>query len=210
LICISLIDVKTGHDEEAYIAMEKLAPDEGVTPLLVGRVFEESDILLLLHSDTLTRVDDYLIKHVRNTQAAQDLTLVPIYEFSLLPYFDSVTDLNQEPFHDESSDDYDVDEDDLLMIMLNIDVAPTMDKEVQEKIFKIHREEKIIPLMAGHTFHSKEYDVVLFFLANNLEATWEYVKKIRTIEGVWDTKIGILAHFEAMVPIEKFREYAVS
>ena len=208
MIFISLIDVKTGFDEEAYENIESLVPENEVTPLLIGRIFEESDILLLLHSEKLETVDDYLIKHVRNSEAAQELTLIPIYEFNLLPSFDSVSELNQENITDEEApEDNDLDEE-LLMIMVNIDVAPTKDKYVQEKIFNIQGKEHIIPLMAGHTFHSKEYDMVMFFLAHNLTTAWEFGKYIRSIEGVWDTKLNILAHFESMVPLEKFREYA--
>jgi len=76
MIFISLIDIKTGLDEEAYKDIESLVPDKGVTPLLVGRMFEESDVLLLLHSDNLTAVDDYLVQHVRKSEAAQELTLI--------------------------------------------------------------------------------------------------------------------------------------
>jgi len=208
MIFISLIDTKTGLDEEAYKDIESLVPDKGVTPLLVGRIFEESDVLLLLHSDNLTAVDDYLIQHVRKSEAAQELTLIPVYEFRLLPSFDSVSELDQEMAPvGESSEEYGPG-DELLMIMLRIDVAPTMDLPVQGEVFNVQGNEQIIPLMAGHTFHSKEFDVVLFFLAHSLEATWDFVKNIRSIEGVWDTKIGIIAHFEAMVPLEEFREYA--
>jgi hypothetical protein len=208
MIFISLIDTKTGLDEEGYKDVESLVPDKGVTPLLVGRVFEESDVLLLLHSDNMVDVDDYLIQHVRKSEAAQELTLIPIYEFRLLPSFDSVSELDQEMAPvGESSEDYGLG-DELLMMMLKIDVAPTMDKAVQGEVFDVQGNEKIIPLMAGHTFHSKEFDVVLFFLAYSLEAAWDFVKHIRSIEGVWDTVLGIMAHFESMVPLEEFREYA--
>jgi hypothetical protein len=210
MIFISLIDTKTGLDEEGYKDVESLVPDKGVTPLLVGRVFEESDVLLLLHSDNLVEVDDYLIKHVRKSEAAQELTLIPIYEFRLLPSFDSVSELDQEMAPvGESSEDYGLG-DELLMMMLKIDVAPTMDIAVQGEVFDVQGNEKIIPLMAGHTFHSKEFDVVLFFLAYSLEAAWDFVKHIRSIEGVWDTVLGIMAHFESMVPLEEFREYAAN
>lgn len=208
MIFISLIDTTTGLDEEGYKDVESLVPDKGVTPLLIGRLFEESDVLLLLHSDNMTDVDDYLIQHVRKSEAAQELTLIPIYEFRLLPSFDSVSELDQEMAPvSESTEDYGPG-DELLMIMLKIDVAPTMDKTVQGEVFDVQENDQIIPLMAGHTFHSKEFDVVLFFLAYSLEAVWDFVKQIRSIEGVWDTNLGIIAHFESMVPLEKFREYA--
>jgi hypothetical protein len=207
MISISLIDVKTGLDEEAYTEIESLGPDNGVTPLLIGRIFEESDILILLHSENLESVDDYLIKYVRKSEAAQELTLIPIYDFSLLPSFDSVTDPTQEPIHErELSDEYDPGEE-LLMIMVNVNVAPTKDRYVHDKILNIQGKENIIPLMTGRTFHSKEFDIVLFFLTYNLEAAWDFGKYLRSIDGVWDTKLGIIAHFESMVPLEKFREY---
>lgn len=211
MIFISIIDVKTGFDEEAYSEIESLGPDDGVTPLLVGRIFEESDILLLMHSEDLTTIDDYLIEHVRNSEAAQELTLIPIYEFNLLPAFESVTELNQETASIDDmpivSDDSSSDEE-LLMVMAKIDVAPTMDKHVQKTLFNIEGNDQIIPLMAGHTFHSQEFDVVLFFLTHSLDAAWEFVKYIRTIEGIWDTSLELLAHFEALVPLQKFRKYA--
>ena len=49
--------------------------------------------------------------------------------------------------------------------------------------------------------------MVLFFLAYNLEGAWNFGKYIRSFDGVWDTKLGIIAHFESMVPLEQFREY---
>ena len=101
MIFISIIDVKTGLDEEAYTEIESLGPNNGVTPLLIGRIFEESDILILLHSENLESVDDYLIKYVRKSEAAEELTLIPIYDFSLLPSFDSVTEPTQEPIQEE-------------------------------------------------------------------------------------------------------------
>ena len=60
--------------------MGELKGDGVVTPLLIGRIFEESDIILLLHSDDLEALDDYLIKNVRKTEATQELVVVPIYE----------------------------------------------------------------------------------------------------------------------------------
>jgi len=73
-----LLDIKPGDDDWAYEAMGKLKGDGVVTPLLIGRIFEESDIILLLHSDDLEALDDYLIKNVRKTEATPELVVVPI------------------------------------------------------------------------------------------------------------------------------------
>ena len=208
MIFITIIDVKSGYDEIAYTEIGSLIPEKNVTPILIGRIFEESDILLLLHSENLTEVDDYLIEHVRKSEAAQEITLIPIYEFSLLPSFDSVSELDQEFDVEEGYLKEDDIDEEYLMIMINIDIAPTMDKHVEKSIIELSGKENIIPLMAGRTFHSKEFDMVQFFLADNLEAAWSYVKKIRSIEGVWDTKLSIIAHFESMVSLEEFRNFA--
>ena len=208
MIFITIIDVKSGYDEIAYTEIGSLVPENKVTPILIGRIFEESDILLLLHSENLTEVDDYLIEHVRKSEAAQEITLIPIYEFSLLPSFDSVSELDQEFDVEEGYLKEDDIDEEYLMIMINIDIAPTMDKHVEKSIIELSGKENIIPLMAGRTFHSKEFDMVQFFLADNLEAAWSYVKKIRSIEGVWDTKLSIIAHFESMVSLEEFRNFA--
>jgi hypothetical protein len=211
MIFISIIDVKTGLDEQAYNDLESLKPENDVTPLLIGRIFEESDIFLLLHSENLESIDDYLIKHVRKSIAAQELSVIPVYDFSLLPSFDFLADYSDDSpvniyYESGELDITDLSEEDLLMVMMKIDVAPTKDRQVHGEIFNI-KGEGVIPLMAGHTFHSKEFDIVMFFLAEDLEAIWNFSKTIRDIDGVWDTSLNIIAHFESYIPLEKFREY---
>jgi hypothetical protein len=209
LIFITIIDIKSGHDDWAYELMGELKGDGVVTPLLIGRIFEESDIILLLHSEDLEALDDYLIRDVRKTEAAQELVVVPIYEFTLLPSFDSVVEIGEESAETaEVPAEEPVMADELLMIMARIDVAPRMDKAVHDAVVAFTKDEGVIPLMAGHTFHSKEFDLVLFFLSRDLEAAWEFGKLLRSIEGVWDTDFSLIAHFEPLVPLEQFREFA--
>ena len=111
----------------------------------------------------------------------------------------SQAELEEHPFQELSEVE------DLLMIMARIDVAPRMDRSVHDSVTSLSKNDSVIPLMAGHTFHSKEFDLVLFFLTKNLESAWEYGKILRSIEGVWDTELGLIAHFEGLVPLEKFR-----
>jgi hypothetical protein len=213
LIFITLIDIKPGFDDETYEALERLKGDGGVTPLLIGRIFEEADILLLLHSDELEALDDYLINNVRELTAAEELIVVPIYEFVLLPSFDSVVEIERSADESPAEDPIEAptEPEELLMFMARIDIAPGMDRSVHRAVVSLRPEDSdVIPLMAGHTFHSKEFDLVLFFLANSLEAAWEFGKRLRALDGVWDTYFALLAHFEAMVPLWRFREYASS
>ena len=213
MIFIALLDIKPGDDDSAYEATGELKGDGLVTPLLIGRIFEESDIILLLHSDELEALDNYLIRNVRKTEATQELVVVPIYEFALLPSFDSVVEMDEEPFEEapaEAPGGEQAWRDELLMVMASVDVAPGMDRSVRSAVVSLTEDSGVIPMMAGHTFHSKEFDLVLFFLSRDLEAAWEFGKLLRSIEGVWDTEFSILAHFEPMVPLEQFREFASS
>ena len=213
MIFIVIVDIKPGQDDRAYEVMEELEGDGVVTPLLIGRIFEESDVLLLLHSDVLEALDDYLITNVRNTEAAEELVVVPIYEFALLPSFDSVVEVGEEPVEtapEEALLGSPSDSEELLMLMARVDVAPGKDRAVRDAVVSLGEGPGVIPLMAGHTFHSKEFDLVLFFLSRDLEAAWEFGKLLRSIDGVWDTDFSIMAHFEAMVPVERFRDFASS
>jgi len=210
LIFIALVDIKPGLDEEAYDALEGLVGDGVVTPLLVGRIFEGSDVILLLHSDELEALDDYLIDNVRKMPAAEELVVVPIYEFTLLPAFDSVVELEAVPADavQDEAPAWDIAEtDEMLMFMARVDVAPGMDREVHEAVASLREEEAVVPLMTGHTFHSKEFDQVLFFLSEDLEGAWRLNKRLRAIDGVWDTYVSLIAHFEAMVPLEQFQGF---
>lgn len=213
MIFITLVDIKPGLDEEAYVTLGELGREDSVTPLLIGRIFEGSDILLLLHSDDLEDLDDYLIRNVRRTTAAEELVVIPIYEFALLPSFDSVVEIGEEPEEvttEEAPFEGPTEADELLMFMARVDVAPRMDREVYKAVASLRQGEGLTPLMAGHTFHSKEFDIVLFFLSRDLESAWEFGKRLRSIEGVWDTDFSLIAHFEAMVPLEQFREFVSS
>ena len=211
MIFIALLDIKPGNDDPAYETTGELKGDDTITPLLIGRIFEESDIILLLHSDNLEALDDYLIKNVRKTKATQELVVIPIYEFTLLPSFDSVVEIDEEPAEEapaEAPVGGQAWGDELLMVMARIDVAPGMDRAVHSAVVSLTEESGVIPLMAGHTFHSKEFDLVLFFLSRDLEAAWTFGKLLRSIEGVWDTEFRVIAHFEPLVSLERFREFA--
>ena len=213
MIFIALLDIKPGNDDSAYEATAELKGDDTITPLLIGRIFEESDIILLLHSDDLEALDDYLIKNVRKTKATQELVVIPIYEFTLLPSFDSVVEIDEEPAEEapaEAPVGGQAWGDELLMVMARIDVAPGMDRAVHSTVVSLTEDSGVIPLMAGHTFHSKEFDLVLFFLSRDLEAAWTFGKLLRSIEGVWDTEFRVIAHFEPLVSLERFREFASS
>ncbi|MDH5449456.1 MAG: hypothetical protein OEX77_00965 [Candidatus Bathyarchaeota archaeon] len=202
MIFITICDVKPGQDEVVYNKMEKLGSDGAVTPLVVGRLFEGADVMLLLHSADMESLDDFLINNVRSVKDIQELVVVPIYEFRLLSSFDFMV----EPEEETETTSFESQE--LLFFMAKIDVAPTRDRTVYKRILSIEPTEEAIPLMTGHTFHSKEFDLVLLFLAKNLESAWEFVKTLRAIDGVWDTEVNLLAHFEGLVTLERFKKLA--
>ena len=205
LFFITVCDVKSGRDEAAYSQMEKLRSNGSVTPLVVGRLFQEADIMLLLHSTEMEALDDYLIKNVRSIEDIQELIVVPIYEFKLLSSFDFMTE--PEPKTEGTSlTSYEPEE--LLFFMAKLDVAPTKDLAVYQRISSIEPTSDVIPIMMGHTFHSKEFDMVIFFLAKSLEGAWEFVKVLRVIDGVWDTDVDLMAHFEGLVALKRFKELA--
>jgi hypothetical protein len=207
-----LVDIKPGWDEEAYSKLEELKENDLVTPLLIGRTLETADILLLLWSERLEAMDDYMIMNVRSLVSTEELVLIPIYEFTLLPSFESVIELESEDeistpkegfdeVYDESSE--------MTLIMVRFDITPGKDREVHNKITLLeHQEDDIVPLMAGHTFHSKEFDSLLFYLSNNLESMWEFSKTLRSIDGIRDSDSSIIAHFEALTPLKNFKDYA--
>lgn len=173
----------------------------GVTPLVIGRLFEGADIMLLLHSADMESLDDYLVENVRTITDIQELIVVPIYEFKLLSSFDFMVEPEPEAPETTPSET-----EDLLFFMAKIDVAPTKDRAVYERVSSIKPTDYSIPLMAGHTFHSKDFDLILLFLAKDLKSGWEFVKALRAIDGVWDTDVNLVAHFEGLVSLKRFKE----
>jgi len=170
--------------------------------LIIGRLFEDADVMLLLHSVDMESLDDYLIKNVRSIFDIQELIVVPIYEFRLLSSFDFMVEPEQ-----RSVGTTNLESEELLFFITKIDVAPTRDRAVYKRILSIEPpEEEVIPLMTGHTFHSKEFDLVLFFLAKSLENAWGFVKALRDIDGVWDTEVSLIAHFEGLTTLKRFKE----
>jgi len=201
LIFITICDVKPRQDEAAYRLMEKLRSGEGVIPLVIGRLFEGADVIFLLHSADMESLDDYLIKNVRSITDIEELIVVPIYEFKLLSSFDFMVEQKQ-----EGTMTTPLEPEELLFFMTKIDVAPTKDRAVYERVLSIEPTDEAIPLMTGHTFHSKDFDLVVFFLAKSLESAWEFVKALRVIDGVWDTEVNLIAHFEGLVTLKRFKE----
>lgn len=212
MIFVAFVDVKPGQDEEIYKVLEDLKGDGTVTPLLIGRFFEEADILILFHSEDMEALDDYLITNVRSMSAAEELVVIPIYEFTLLPSFDSIIEL-ESGYEDigpgAGQGGYVSIQGELLLIIVRVDVAPGMDRVVHRAVYSLKDYGGgVIPLMTGHTFHSKEFDLVFFFLSRDLENAWEFGKLLRSIDGVWDTELNLVAHFEALVSLERFKELA--
>ncbi len=202
---MTICDVKPGQDETVYNKMFHyfLRSSGAVTPLVIGRLFEKADVMFLLHSADMESLDDYLIKNVRSITDVRELIVVPIYEFKLLSSFDFMVETDEEsagartaPFESEE----------LLFFMAKIDVAPAKDRAVYNRILSLEPTDEVIPLMTGHTFHSKEFDLVLFFLARGLESAWEFVKWLRVIDGVWDTEVNLIAHFEGLVALRRFKD----
>lgn len=214
LIFIALVDIKPGHDEQAYKILEELKGEGAVTPLLIGRIFEGADVLLLIHSDDMEALDDYVINNVRNLVATEELVVIPIYEFTLLPSFDSVVELESEQADvpsEEGSGETLPESDELLLFMVRFDIESGMDREVHRVMLSVqHEDDAVIPLMTGHTFHSKEFDLLLFFLSRDLDSAWEFSKILRAVNGVRDTDLRLIAHFEALVSLEHFRKFASS
>jgi len=169
--------------------------------LVIGRLFEEADVMLLLHAADMESLDDYLIKNVRSIVNIEELIVVPIYEFRLLSSFDFMVESEEGGTGTTS-----LEPEELLFFMTKVDVAPTKDRAVYERILSIKPTDEAIPLMTGHTFHSKEFDIVLFFLAKSLESAWEFVKALRVIDGVWDTELNLIAHFEGLIPLKRFKK----
>ncbi len=159
--------------------------------------------MLLLHSADMEALDDYLVKNVRTITDIQELIVVPIYEFRLLSSFDFMVEPEREATETTRSET-----EELLFFMAKIDVAPTKDRAVYDRVSSIEPTDHSIPLMAGHTFHSKDFDLILFFLAKSLESAWEFVKALRVIDGVWDTEVNLIAHFEGLVSLKRFKELA--
>jgi len=155
-----------------------------------------------LHSAKLESLDDYLIKNVRSIRDVQELVVVPIYEFKLLSSFNFMIEAEKEGAKTTALEP----PEELLFFMARIDVAPTRDRAVYELILSIEPTDETIPLMNGYTFHSKEFDQVLFFLAKSLESAWEFVKALRVIDGVWDTEVNLIAHFEGMATLNQFKK----
>ncbi len=203
MIAIAICDVKSGRDEEAYDFIEKLESSQQVTPLLIGRLFESADAVLLLHCVDMESLDDYLMEKIRSNIDIQELVIVPIYEFKLLSSFDFMVDLELEVAETEQ-----LVSEDFLLFMAKIDVAPTKDKAVYDYAESIQQTDENVPLMLGHTFHSEEFDLVLFFLSKNLERAWEFAKMLRAIDGVLDSEMNLVAHFEGLVTLEQFKELA--
>ena len=157
--------------------------------------------MLLLHTADMESLNDYLIKNVRSIVDIEELIVVPIYEFRLLSSFDFMVESEQGGAGTTSHEP-----EELLFFMTKVDVAPAKDRAVYERILSIKPTGEAIPLMMGHTFHSKEFDLVLFFLAKSLENAWEFVKMLRVIDGVWDTEVNLIAHFEGLVTLKRFKE----
>jgi hypothetical protein len=128
------------------------------------------------------------IKEIRETMVYPITSFKGLAEFSLGDFQSSYSDQDKAV--------------EFPLFTVKIDVAPTKDVEVYQELSRLDMTDTVLPAFVGYTFQQADFDIGFYFFAMDTQSAWDFIQSVRSIEGVWDTEIGIVTHIKSLVSAE--------
>ncbi len=188
-----VLDVEAGYDKLAYeLLLKNLVKTESVIPLFIGQIFETADLEIMIQAVDVESLNDFILQRIRSIKEIREIMVYPITSFKGLAQF-SLADFQSSYAAQETAVEFP-------LFTMKIDIAPTKDVEVYQALSKLTMTDTILPAFVGYTFQQADFDIGFYFFASSTESAWNFVQsKIRTLEGVWDTEIGVVTHIKSLV-----------
>ncbi len=191
---MAVCDVEAGLDEIAHEKlMKNMKPTETVKPLFIGQIFETADLEVMLQATDVDELNEFILDKIRSIKEIREIMVFPITSFRGLAQF-GLADLKNSyiPPKGEPVE--------LPLFMVKLDVEPTKDVDVYQKLSEIPMSDDVLPAFLGYTFQQADFDIGFYFFATDTKTAWDFVNgSIRTIDGVWDTEVTIIVHIHPFV-----------
>ncbi|MFX1518564.1 MAG: hypothetical protein ACFFCD_01375 [Promethearchaeota archaeon] len=192
-----VLDVDAGYDKFAYeLLLKNLEKTERVIPLFIGQIFETADLEIMIQATDVDSLNEFILKRMRSIKEIRETMVYPITSFKGLAEFSLAN------FQSSYSSDQDKTVE-FPLFTIKLDVAPTKDVGVYQTLSKLSMTDTILPAFVGYTFQQADFDIGFYFFAMDLQSAWDFVQgELRSIDGVWDTEIGVVIHIQSLVSAE--------
>jgi hypothetical protein len=191
-----VLDVDAGYDKLAYeLLLKNLEKTDRVIPLFIGQIFETADLEIMIQAADVESLNEFILKRMRSIKEIRETMVYPITSFKGLAEF-SLGDFQSSYSDQDKAVEFP-------LFTIKLDVAPTKDVEVYHTLSKLSMTDTILPAFVGYTFQQADFDIGFYFFAMDLQSAWDFVQsELRSIDGVWDTEIGVVMHIKSLVSAE--------
>ena len=189
---MAVCDVEAGSDKLAYDRLlENLEKTESVIPLFVGQIFEHADLEIMIQAEDVESLNDFILERIRSIKEITEIMVYPMTSFKGLAQF-SLADFQSSYSAEDTAVEFP-------LFTVKLDIEPTKDVKVYEELSKLTMSDTVLPAFLGYTFQQADFDIGLYFFAMDIQSAWDFIMRIREIEGVWDTDIGIVTRIKSLV-----------
>ena len=191
-----VLDVDAGYDKLAYeLLLKNLEKTERVIPLFIGQIFETADLEIMIQAADVESLNEFILKRMRSIKEIRETMVYPITSFKGLAEF-SLGDFQSSYSDQDKAVEFP-------LFTVKLDIAPTKDVKVYQTLSKLSMTDAILPAFVGYTFQQADFDIGFYFFAMDLQSAWDFVQsELRSIDGVWDTEIGVVMHIKSLVSAE--------
>jgi len=189
---MAVCDVEAGSDKLAYERLlENLERTESVMPLFIGQIFETADLEIMIQAKDVESLNDFILKRIRSIKEIRELMVYPITSFKGLAQF-SLADFQSSYSAQDTAVEFP-------LFTVKLDIEPTKDIEVYQELSKITMSDTVLPAFLGYTFQQADFDIGFYFFAMDIQSAWDFIMRLRGIDGIWDTDIGVVTRIKSLV-----------
>lgn len=189
---MAVCDVEAGFDKLAYERLlENLERTESVMPLFIGQIFETADLEIMIQAVDVESLNDFILERIRSIKEIREIMVYPITSFKGLAQF-SLADFQHSYLAEDAAVEFP-------LFTVKLDIEPTKDIKVYKELSKIKMSDTVLPAFLGYTFQQADFDIGFYFFAMDIQSAWDFILRLRGIDGIWDTDIGVVTHIKSLV-----------
>lgn len=189
---MAVCDVEAGSDKLAYERLlQNLERTESVMPLFVGQIFETADLEIMIQAVDVESLNDFILERIRSIKEIREIMVYPITSFKGLAQF-SLADFQSSYSAQDAAVEFP-------LFAVKLDIEPTKDVEVYQELSKITMSDTVLPAFLGYTFQQADFDIGFYFFAMDVQSAWDFIMRLREIDGIWDTEIKVVTRIKSLV-----------
>ncbi len=152
----------------------------------------------MIQAEDVESLNDFILERIRSIKEICEIMVYPITSFKGLAQF-SLADFQSSYSAQDTAVEFP-------LFTVKLDIAPTKDVKVYEELSRLTMSDTVLPAFLGYTFQQADFDIGLYFFAMDIKSAWDFIMRIREIDGVWDTDIGIVTRIKSLVSAKEMTQ----